>query len=272
METRIRFVGTGGALFVKFIVGAILSAITLGIYMPWFMADLDRFVCDNTTLLTPKGEVKLKFTGTGGQLFVTFLVGYILTILTLGIYSAWFITDLIRWQVDNTTASGEDGAAYEMKYTGTGGQLLVVVLVGYILTVITIGIYAPWFMCKFYGYVLAHQTLHENGVEIGSFEFVTTGGTLFKTFLVGYLLSIITLGIYSFWFAVNLMKVVTAGIEAKVVGSTWKGDFTGTGGEFLVVNLVGYLLTLVTLGIYGAWYCCNLWRFQIEGTSFKLRP
>ena len=42
METRIRFVGTGGALFVKFIVGAILSAITLGIYMPWFMDRVEQ--------------------------------------------------------------------------------------------------------------------------------------------------------------------------------------------------------------------------------------
>ena len=271
METRFKFEGTGGALLWKFIAGMLLSMITLGIYLPWFLVSLLKYVQDNTTMVTPAGAVTLQFRGTGGQLFVALVVGYLLCLITLGIYSPWFITKLLKWFCDNTSARSPAGAGFALEYRGTGGGLFVTFLVGYLLSIITLGIYVPWFMCKVHRFVLDHTRIMEGAAEVGSLAFTGTGGDLFVTFIVGCLLSIITLGIYSFWFVVKLLKFWFRSTEVTLGGTKWVGDFNGSGGQFFVINLVGYLLTLITLGIYGAWYACNVLRFKIEGATFNAR-
>ena len=271
METRFKFSGTGGGLLVKFIVGMLLSMITLGIYLPWFAVNLAKYIYEHTTIVTPQGEVRLQFRGTGGKLFVAMIVGYLLCLITLGIYSPWFITNLLKYFTENSSATSPGGQGYALEYNGTGGGLFVTFLVGYLLSIITLGIYVPWFMCKVSRFVLDNTSIMQGSAQAGTLAFTGAGGDLFVTFIVGYLLSIITLGIYSFWFAVKLMQFYAGSTEVTLAGVTWVGDFDGTGGNFLVINLVGYLLTLITVGIYGAWYCCNVIRFKLEGTTFSAR-
>ena len=266
---RFKFTGTGGALFVKFFVGMLLSMVTLGIYLPWFMVSLTRYVCDNTVLETGAGAVRLKFTGTGGALFVTFLVGYLLTIITLGIYTPWFITKLLKFHMDNTTGTTPEGVEVRLDYGGTGGGLFVTFLVGYLLTIITIGIYTPWFICRINRFILQNTGVLRGGAQVGTADFVGTGGALFVTFLVGYLLTIVTLGIYMPWFMVKLTKFNLGGTRVTLDGVVWTGDFDGKGGDLFVTLLVGYLLTVVTLGIYGAWFTCNMIRFHTDNSVFR---
>jgi uncharacterized membrane protein YjgN (DUF898 family) len=269
METRIKFTGTGGGLLVKFLVGMILSAITLGIYVPWFVVNLTKYIYEHTTLETPKGAVSLSFSGTGGQFFLMYIVGVILTMITLGIYIPWFITKFIRFFVDHSTGTGQQGEPYQLHYQGTGGGLFVTFIVGYILTVITLGIYTPWFICKVNAYLLGETRLMTGEVHLGELAFTGTGGNLFVTFLVGYLLTIITIGIYGAWFAVKLIRFNVQGTQIKIADQVWSGDFDGTGGQLLVLFLVGYILTFLTLGIYGAWFTCNLLRFHFDNTRLK---
>jgi len=211
---RFKFTGTGGALFAKFFVGMLLSLVTCGIYIPWFMVSITRYVCDNTVLETSAGPVSLKFTGTGGALFVTFLVGYLLTIITIGIYT-------------------------------------------------------PWFICRINRFILQNTAVLRGDAQVGSADFAGTGGALFVTFLVGYLLTIVTLGIYMPWFMVKLMKFNLSGTQVTLDGAVWTGDFDGKGGDLFVTLLVGYLLTVVTLGIYGAWFTCNMIRYHTDNSVFR---
>ncbi len=266
---RFKFTGAGGALFVKFFVGMLLSVVTFGIYLPWFMVSLTQYLCDNTVVETEAGPIRLKFTGTGGALFVTFLVGYLLTLITIGIYAPWFFTKMMNFYADNTTGTAEDGSEVRLDYGGTGGGLLVTFLVGYLLTIITIGIYTPWYICRLNKYFLQNTALLHGNERIGSADFIGTGGALFVTFLVGYLLTIITFGIYSAWFMVKLTKFNLTGTQVTVNGTVWTGDFDGKGGDLFVTVLVGYLLTLVTLGIYGAWFCCNMIKFHTDNSVFR---
>ncbi len=97
MERKIEFTGSGGSLFVKFLVGGILTGITLGIYLPWFVVNLEKYIMENLTLKTESGDVKFQFTGSGGSLFVTYLVGMLLTMITIGIYAPWFMVKLTNW-------------------------------------------------------------------------------------------------------------------------------------------------------------------------------
>lgn len=271
MNVRFQFNGTGGGFFVKFLVGMLLTGITFGIYFPWFLVDLTKYVYENTKLKTEKGDVTLAFNGTGGQLFVTYLVGMLLTMITFGIYGAWFITNMAKFFANNTNGTTSDGKNFVLEFNGTGGGLFGKLIVGYLLTMITFGIYGPWFMCNLNKYMLENTTVTENGQKVGSFDFVGAGGDLFVTYLVGFLLTMITFGIYGAWFTVKLFSFFAGNTEVTINDHKYQGNFVGTGGDFFVLNLVGYLLTMITMGIYGAWYYCKLVRFQLENTNFDSR-
>lgn len=267
---RPNFQGTGGELFVTFLVGYLLTIITVGIYMPWFVCKLMNFVASNTTIGPSKrGELRLEFTGKGGELFVTGLVGYLLTAITLGIYMPWFMVKLIKFFSENTVATAADGTRYRPRFEGTGGELFVTFLVGYLLTAITIGIYAPWFLCKLTKVLQQRTSILENEQPVGSFDFVGTGGELFVTYLVGGLLTAITLYIYFPWFQVKLMKFFAENTRVNYQGRLYGGNFHGTGGEFFVLNLVGFLLSAITLYIYMPWWMVKQWKFQLNNHEFN---
>jgi uncharacterized membrane protein YjgN (DUF898 family) len=267
---RPNFQGSGGELFVTFLVGGLLTSITLGIYFPWFLCKLARYVTANTTLgPTRKGELRVEFTGTGGELFVTYLLGALLTGITLGIYAPWFYCKLFKFFADNMSAVAPDGTRYRMNFEGTGGELFVTFLVGALLSTITIGIYYPWFLCKVWKFFYSHTTLLENEQPVGGFDFEGTGGELFVTYLVGMLLTMITIGIYSYWFQVKLMKFFAESTRLTYQGRVYGGSFHGTGGEYFVLNLVHGLLTSITLGIYAPWFMVKQWQFQFNNYEFN---
>ncbi|MBN2715192.1 MAG: DUF898 family protein [Deltaproteobacteria bacterium] len=268
MERRFSFSGTGGGLLGKFLVGMILTGITLGIYAPWFIVNLQKYICENLTLKTEAGDVKFSFNGTGGKLFGTYLLGVILTGVTFGIYGAWFMVNITRFFAENTQGKTPDGNAYTIQFRGNGASLFGTMFVGVLLSMITFGIYSPWFLVKLAKFFNDNMDVLENGSKVGAFAFKGEGGELFGIYILGAILSTVTLGIYSFWFAVNVMKYFNNHTEVQLNGKTYSGDFTGTGGKYFVINFVGYLLTMLTIGIYGAWYMCNLLKFQYESVRF----
>jgi uncharacterized membrane protein YjgN (DUF898 family) len=267
---RPNFQGSGGELLVTVLVGGLLCMITAYIYMPWFMCKLGRYVANNTTLgPTRRGELRMEFTGTGGELFVTGLVGMLLTTLTAGIYAPWFMCKLGKFAADNVQAVAPDGTRYRVSFDGTGGSLFVTYLVGFLLTYITLGIYAPWFLCKMFKWVFSNTRLLENEQPVGSFDFEGTGGEFFVTYLVGFLLTMITLGIYAPWFQVKLTKFVAENTRATYQGRVFQGAFHGTGGELFVIMLLHGFLTQITFGIYMPWFLVKQWEFDINNREFN---
>jgi uncharacterized membrane protein YjgN (DUF898 family) len=267
---RPNFQGTGGELFVTFLVGYLLTIVTIGIYTPWFYCKLVNFMLSNTTLgPTRRGDLRLEFTGKGGELFVTFLVGYLLTLITIGIYTPWFMVKLIKFFANNTTAAAQDGTRYRLNFEGTGGELFVTFLVGMLLSMITLYIYMPWFMCKLRKVLYTRTAILENEQPVGNLDFEGTGGQLFVTGLVGMLLCAVTLYIYMPWFQVKLTKFWAENTRIHYQGRVFAGAFHGTGGEYFVTFLVGYLLTLVTIGIYMPWFMVKLWKFDFNNHEFS---
>lgn len=267
VQRRVEFTGTGGALFGKFFVGMLLTGITLGIYLPWFIAGLYRYIYDNTTLKTQSGDLKFRFTGTGGALFATYLLGVILSIITLGLYVPWFMVRLTKYFSENSAGESADGSSYAVSFTGTGLSLFGTYVLGAILTFITLGIYMPWFMVSLTRFYVNNASITADGTRVGGFKFSGGGGKLFGTYLLGMILTSITFGIYGAWFACSLMKYFARGTEVAVNEDQYRLDFTGSGATYFGINFVGYLLTMLTMGIYGAWYMCNLLKFQLENTK-----
>jgi uncharacterized membrane protein YjgN (DUF898 family) len=262
------FRGTGGELFKEMIVAAILSTITFGIYLPWAFVRLQRYVFQNTTIKRPRGDIAVEFTGTGGELFKIGFLGYLLSAITLGIYLPWFLANLNKYFMENSRGRSADGE-YRLSSDMTGGELFKTVFVGYLLTMVTFGIYGPWFICKLQKLFLERTQIFQNNQVIGSADFVGQGGDFFVLALVNYLLTVVTLGIYGSWMQVNFLKFFLGNTELKIRGQTYRGEFTGTGGEQFVIMLVGYLLTMVTLGIYSFWFMAKLMKFQLENTRYR---
>jgi uncharacterized membrane protein YjgN (DUF898 family) len=267
-DARGDFSGTGGELLGQLFVGYLLTLITFGIYSPWFMCKFANFIAERVTFgPTAKGTVRFKFEGEGGQLFVTFLVGYLLTMITFGIYAPWFMCKLSKFFTDNTMATADDGSVYKPRFDGAGGDLFVTFLVGYLLTAITFGIYGPWFMCKMNKWFAENTKITKNGQEVGGMDFVGEGGELLVTFIVGYLLTLVTLGIYMPWFQVKMIKFNADNTKINVEGQRLGMRFTGEGGELFVMILVGYLLTIVTIGFYMFWLMAKLLKWQLSNLT-----
>ncbi len=93
-----RFEGNLLGLIGVNILAAIISFITLGIATPWAMCIKYRWEIENSII---EGK-RLKFVGSGTDLFFKYIKWWILTIITLGIYGFWLYINLIKWKVENT--------------------------------------------------------------------------------------------------------------------------------------------------------------------------
>lgn len=267
MLTKFEFKATGGELFKSLVGGLLLTGVTMGLYYPWFLVRFQKLLLELTDLEVGEQRLRLTHTATGGALFKELIIVYLLSMVTLGIYLPWGLMRLQRFQQEHTIAEGE-GVTYRLRTQLTGGELFKAGLVAYLLTMITFGIYAPWMMVKMLGLFLGRTQLEENGQPIGTFAFRSTGGELFKTFIVGYLLTMITLGIYGFWFQVKMTQFFARGTELTIAERRFRADYQGQGLELLKIGLLGYWLTMMTLGIYGFWFLAKLLRYQAAHFSF----
>jgi len=84
-----------------------------------------------------------------------------------------------------------------------GGMLQLVgwCILGFLITIITFGICAPWALCMVFNWETKHTV-----VEGRRLKFTGTAIGLFGNWIKWLLLTIITLGIYSFWLAIALKK------------------------------------------------------------------
>jgi uncharacterized membrane protein YjgN (DUF898 family) len=263
------FSGTGGEFFKHMILGALLCAVTAGIYMPWFIVSLRRWLASRVVVgPTRHGNVQLVFTGSGATLFVKAFVGYLLTVVTLGIYGFWFAADLMRFFAEHTEGHAEDGTVYQLRFTLTGGELFKTAFVGWLLCLVTIGIYTPWLICSVKRLIDGQTYLFENGQHVGGKEFAGEGGSLFGTFIVGYVLTLITLGIYGAWFQVSLWRWFASNTRIHHQGRVFQGAFYGTGGELFLTFFIAALLVPLTLGIYGFWFYAKLTAFKTNHLAF----
>ncbi|MEC9093777.1 MAG: DUF898 family protein, partial [Planctomycetota bacterium] len=266
MPCRFKFIGTGGALFAELGITFVLLIITFGLYGPWFVCRFQKWWTQKIKLGFSNGKkVSFDFQGKGGEFFVTYLVGYLLTAVTLGLYGPFFVVNQLKFFINHTAGKTGDGRTVHLSFGGSGGELFVNVVLGILLTLITFGFYFPWFYCSLIRWGLNNTKVNVQGHGALQPSFEGRGGQLLGTFVVGYILSVVTLGLYSFWLQVDLFKFLYG--NTKVTSPSrqrYSGDFSGTGGENLMVTLKGMILCCVTLGIYVFWFVVEQSKFQLD--------
>lgn len=90
------------------------------------------------------------------------------------------------------------GASY---FDGGLAQYLGWSILGFLVTLVTLGLFYPWAVCKLYGWRVNHTVI--NGRRL---LFTGTALGLFGHWIKWFLLTLITLGIYGFWVFIKLEK------------------------------------------------------------------
>jgi uncharacterized membrane protein YjgN (DUF898 family) len=92
-----KFFGSVFSIFLFSIWAPILLTISLGFATPFIICTVIRWICNNSTI----GGKSYRFNGTAMGLFGRWILWYILTIITFGIYGFWSTRNQIRWIIEN---------------------------------------------------------------------------------------------------------------------------------------------------------------------------
>jgi len=214
------------------------------------------------------------FDGTFGQFMGQFILGIFLTIITLGIYSPWFITTIHKFFVNNTSHDSN-----KLEFEGTAGKLfkilllttflpilvLIIVMVivqikngqsnattmGYFINVITLFIMIPY-MYYFYKWVV-NVKFREYAIRWDTGFWNSCGKILLEIFL-----SIITIGIF---YPLAILRLYQYFLDRTFAVSEISKKGFGydleAGKDFLFI-WGQLLLSLITLGIYYPWAYCKI--------------
>ncbi|MDB5120827.1 MAG: putative rane protein YjgN, family [Sphingobacteriales bacterium] len=270
---QIKFLGTGGNLFSIYIVNAILTAITLGFYYPWAKASTLKYIYEETEL---EGN-RFRFHGTGKEMFLGYLkaVGIFAVLYGLIIWAALsknpiltiyvmvFIYVILLFLVPvaihgsmKYRLSRSSFRGIHFGYRGKMVDLLKKFLKGIFLTVITLGIYSPWFTISIRKYVI--ENIRFGDIK---FRYLGKGSDYFMVIIVGYFLTIITFGIYSFWFAKDLFNYYVNNIELEQDERIIILNSTATGSGYFKLIIVNVLIIIFSLGLATPWATVRTLRF-----------
>lgn len=170
---------------------------------------------------------------------------------------------------------------YSLNYRGSGMDFFKIQIVNLILCMVTLGLYYPWAKARTLHYLYS-QTFFEGQ----PFVFAGTGNEMFRGFIkaIAMLLLIyllltcmviwgagsgwVQLALLGFYFLLlALVPLVLHGsYRYRMAKTVWSGirfGYTGTRGELFKVFFKGLFLTIITFGIYGAWFSMNLRRYLL---------
>jgi len=81
-----------------YLLGGLITSVTLGICFPWAYCMIYSWEAKHTVI---NGK-RLKFDGTAIQLFGNWIKWLLLCVVTLGIYSLWLSIALKKWKTKHT--------------------------------------------------------------------------------------------------------------------------------------------------------------------------
>jgi len=130
--------------------GVLLTAVTLGLYYPFFDVRRQGFMVTNSYF----GNHPFQFDGEGRDLFKPFLVALLLTIPTLGLSWIWFMAARQRYLWGHTRLD-------DVRFTCsvTGGKLLGLYLTNFLLLAVTFGFAWSWVTVRSVRFTFSYLTL-----------------------------------------------------------------------------------------------------------------
>jgi len=154
----VEFVGTGQELFVLCLRCFILCIITIGFYLPWAFCGFFTWKAQNTLV----DSRACRFTGTGSSLFLLCFIHLLFfPLITFGMYSIYGWYRMMAWKEEHTLYVGE-----KTSFGGSFSGFLKVSVPGCFLSIITLGLFSPWFISSLFQWqVNALVTDDDEGIE-----------------------------------------------------------------------------------------------------------
>jgi len=228
-DDRFHFSGTGQEMFIGFLkvivflvvfylllfsfslagpyalIGALLMYLLLFLFIPLAIHGSMRYRMSRTSL---RG-VRFGYRGSKKELFGKFLPGIFLTIITLGIYGAWFEINLRKYICGNVRYGD-----VKCHYEANGMDFFVLNLVGGLLTLVTLGIYSFWYQKKLFAYYVDNTffTKDDRRIELRS---TATAGGFFKLLVGNFFLVVFTLGLGAAWADMRTQQFIIDNIKLE---------------------------------------------------------
>ena len=224
--------------------------------------------------------LQFRCTAEGVPLLVLYLKTILLSILTLGIYSFWGRTEIRRY-LHNEVLAGDD----RFEWHGTAVELLV----GWLKAIaILIVIYTVFFLATLSGsewvkmgavvflylgifalmpFILVGSTRYKlSRTSLRGIRFSSTArvGEFSKIYFKGLLLSLVTLGFYTPWFANNIVGYLTRTSRYGDQSFQYDGEGTPLFGSYVAM----LFLLLPTLYLITFWYLARQQRHFYGHTTF----
>ena len=174
----------------------------------------------------------LVFNGKFGDFVGIVLAGILLTVITLGIYAAWFAKDLTQFFIDNSKYESNS-----LKFRGKGDKLFVILLLTIFLPIMAFAIITTVYLLK-------------NSEQQISLTLTIIQQIVTLIIMIPYLY-------YIYKWAVN--------IGYKNYRITWETKFWNSCGKIALEMF----LSVVTLGIYMPMASLKLYSYFIEKTIAK---
>ena len=193
----------------------IITLVTLGFAWPWAKCMIYSYQIKHTVY---NGK-RLKFVGTGGDLFVNNFKWVLLSIITFGIYAFFIPVKKTKWVISNIYFEDEECVTGESFFDGKTIQLIGVNIVCNLLNLISFGLLYSFTCCFKLKWINKHTVINRkklvfNGKAIG----------LFGKYILWVFLTTITFGIYGLWLPIKILKWQTTHTHIKVVGETEEKD------------------------------------------------
>lgn len=221
----------------------------------------------------PKNKTyPIDFKGKGETYFGIIVINWILTAITLGFYYPWAKEKKLKYLYSETYLNGSP-----FEFHGTGKEMFIGFLkaIGIFITLYAIlfvfiflkmpGTGLLLFYLGFFAILpIAIHGSYRYRMSRTSWRGIRFGyrgdrNELIINFFKWIGLTIITLGIYGSWLAMNLRKYIISNIRMGDI----EMDYEGEGGEYFLLNIKGYFLTIFTLGIYMFWWQKELIEFYV---------
>ena len=181
---------------------------------------------------------------------------------------------------------GWDEQPKPMFFSGQGATFFGIIVVNFIFTVITFGLYYPWAKARIRQYIWS-----ETEFEDSRFVFHGTGKEMFKGFVIAYAALIIFYVLFflmtsdgaswlSGWALFGFMVImffwfipfaIFSSWRYRLTRTSWRGIyfiFEGRYSDFFRVYLKHFIITVFTFGIGYAWLKVALQKELISNTSF----
>jgi uncharacterized membrane protein YjgN (DUF898 family) len=222
---------------------------------------------------TPTQKYTLQFHGSGTSFFLIFLKNVLFTLLTLGFYLAWAKTERRKYVWQNLEFHGQ-----HFRYTGTGIELFkgyLVVALAYLVffgssylaglvsaqlktaveigAVIAIFLVIPSIIYRAHGFL--YSRTNWRGIRFG---LEPQNGEYSRAFLLGYLFTILSFGLYLPIMSNRLYRTMTNNTRF----GTLEFSYTGKDREVWRMGVPAFFLSILTLGLYYPWYLAKLTKYR----------